>query len=159
MRGPAFKPVLAVVEAPDSTQFVVHTLLGDVTGDPTAYLPDGAIAAWVWSSAESEVGFTVTEFATSEAAVADAQSDELATNDFLLNSGELLTIDGGNAIVNSELGIVQATWSTGTTSVRVAMSSMPVIPDVPGGQSRSHLTDAITRLASTVNGLVAADVW
>lgn len=151
--------MLAVVEAPDSTQFVVHTLLGDVTGDPTAYLPDGAIAAWVCSSAESEVGFTVTEFATAEAAVADALSDELATNDFLLESGELLTIDGGNAIVNSELGIAQATWSTGTTSVRVVMSSMPVIPGVPGGQSRAQLTDAITGLARSVNERTAVDAW
>lgn len=136
-----------------------NTVLGDVTGDPTAYLPDGAIAAWVCSSAESEVGFTVTEFATAEAAVADALSDELATNDFLLESGELLTIDGGNAIVNSELGIAQATWSTGTTSVRVVMSSMPVIPGVPGGQSRAQLTDAITGLARSVNERTAVDAW
>ncbi|WP_155290321.1 hypothetical protein [Rhodococcoides fascians] len=136
-----------------------NTVLGDVTGDPTAYLTDGAIAAWVCSTAESEVGFTVTEFATAEAAAADALSDELATNDFLLNSGQLLTIDGGNAIVNSELGIAQATWSTGTTSVRVMMSSMPVIPGVPGGQTQAQLADAVTALASAANSRIASDAW
>lgn len=136
-----------------------NTVLGDVTGHPTAYLTDGAIASWVCSTAESEVGFTVTEFATAEAAAADGLSDELATNDFLLSSGDLLTIDGGNAIVNSELGIAQGTWSTGTTSVRVMMSSIPVIPGVPGGQTQAQLTDAITGLAATANIRIAADVW
>lgn len=136
-----------------------NTVLGDVTGDPTAYLTDGAVATWVCSTAESEVGFTVTEFATAEAAAADALSDELATNDFLLSSGDLLTIDGGNAIVNSELGIAQATWSIGTTSLRMMMSSMPVIPGVPGGQTSAQLIDAITGLASTINQRIAVDAW
>lgn len=136
-----------------------NTVLGDVTGDPTAYLTDGAVAAWVCSTAESEVGFTVTEFATAEAAAADALSDELAINDFLLSSGELLSIDGGNAIVNSELGIAQATWSTGATSIRVMMSSIPVIAGVRGGQTTAQLADSITGLASTANSRIGADAW
>lgn len=52
----------------------------------------------------------MTEFVTEGAATVDAQSDNLVSNDFLLRMVELLTIDGGDSIVSSELGITQAAW-------------------------------------------------
>ncbi|MDV7198952.1 hypothetical protein R4172_15480 [Rhodococcus kroppenstedtii] len=153
------RDVCALIDTEALTRNGFNATLGDVTDDPTAYLPDGASASWVCSTAEGEVGFTATEFADPASAAGDVESAELATNDFLLDAGRLIALDGGSAIVNDEFGLVEAAWSVGTVSFSVTMSSVPVTPGLSGGQSNSELADAITSLASTAAQRVAADAW
>lgn len=149
----------ALIDTDALTRNGFNATLGDVTDDPTAYIPDGATASWVCSTAEGEVGFTATEFADPAAAADDVLSAELATNDFLLEAGRLIALDGGSAIVNDEFGLVEAAWSVGTVSFSVTMSSVPATPGLAGGQSESELADAITSLSSSAAQRVAADAW
>lgn len=149
----------ALVDGDALTRNGFNAILGDVTDDPTSYLADGATASWVCSTAEGEVGFTATEFADANAAASDVAAAELATNDFLLASGRLIDLEGGNAIVNEELGLVEAAWSVGTVGFSVTMSSVPATPGLSGGQSQAELIDAITSLASTAGQRLAADAW
>lgn len=138
------------------------TVLGNTTDDPTAYLPEGAVASYSCTNSELELGLTVTEYRNAQLA-RNATAEITGTpNSFLLGSGGFVTdIAGGagSAVINEELGISEAYWANGQYGFAVTLNSIPPVKGLSTGQPASALVKTLTTIAATANERIATENW